>query len=244
MRYVMVAEDGTFIITFIDVARDAAIKSGLVKADQLEWMVDLACKALTTHVSETQCISIVKSQGGLLTSEEKRDLGVNARLKLGRRLVEALTDTGRADPNAAVKSIIGSIYRVYGNAANLHAAKRRGVPLEMKIPLGDAACSAAAEYWDKVVPTEEAPDFPLPGCDRQFCECRMEVSYDGLLHADNNEEIDDIDAVHDPALVEISPAPRPVTVVRTEPASGKNDTFIFVAAALIVLIFAIFVSMR
>lgn len=79
--------------------QELADESGAFAFEQADWMVAIIAAALRVNEYPEALASQIKTCPPLLSAAEKRERGLNVRLKLGQPFADCLTEKGKADPS-------------------------------------------------------------------------------------------------------------------------------------------------
>lgn len=156
----------------------------LISSESSDWIM---CIIRDMHIRGAGYMAIVQAirdQGEQLTREEKKELGVRANLKLGRRFVDALTDKGRVEPGMAADALVYANYTLPRTITE--ANRMRGdrtikyLYLIVNEPGSPYVCDNAIKLVRKGrIARTSAPQLPLPGCKKR-CRCWYTVQDDSF----------------------------------------------------------------
>jgi hypothetical protein len=108
-----------------------------------------------------------------LTLDEKKQFGINTRLKFSREMFDALTEIGikYQDPKEIIKNIWYKNFHKTHRKYELHHMKCLGIKTVKIENCGDERDCKAIKRLKKVWPIDEVPELPLPNCKADYCRC-------------------------------------------------------------------------
>jgi len=157
-------------------------QSGLFKTDSFDWILEIILNNMDASSSAIDLM--IRTTGELISSEEKKKLGLRANAKISNKYLNSLTDKGREDILGSAFLVIHRILHAY-NILREHEQILKLVPdakdtYEAEVMVinneGDededgGTCKAAMALQGKRFKFDEAPDLPLPTCDADSCRC-------------------------------------------------------------------------
>ena len=150
------------------------IDSGLFKAEASKWISEIIVSNLDKGSNAIDLA--IRTDGELLSVEEKRQHGIRANAKVSKRYLLSLTPEGGKDP---IKAAITVVRRILHKQAlqkqkeDISKTESLGIEMESEFICvrDDRTCKAALELDGKRFAKDEAPDLPLPDCDAEHCRC-------------------------------------------------------------------------
>jgi hypothetical protein len=106
------------------------------------------------------------SYDDLLSLEEKKELGLNTRLKISRQMVSFMTEKGLAlkNPKDAVKNMCLKNFHAVARKYELIRMKDAGIEKVKILDCGDERDCSKIKRFKKIWPIDQVPELPLPGC--------------------------------------------------------------------------------
>lgn len=133
----------------------------------------------STELFQRVNIDAVIRGNDVLSVREKRDLGLNTRMKYSREFI-AYFRIGVL-PNIEPKSVLLEIVESVSHEVSLRRSLRRyresKVVRTVRIfPLGDPVPCAAVRKLKRAFPLDDVPGLPLAGCDSSRCRCSYDAN--------------------------------------------------------------------
>jgi len=152
----------------------AIIDSGLFKAEASKWISEIIVSNLDKG---SKAIDLaIRTDGELLSLEEKRQHGIRANAKVSKQYLLSLTAEGEKDPIKAAITVVRKILHkrnLQNQKEDILKKEKLGIEMEYEFICArdDRTCKAALALDGKRFPKDEAPDIPLPECDAEYCRC-------------------------------------------------------------------------
>lgn len=131
---------------------------------------------LKRYISTSDRINIKGALDGsvLLSTEEKRSLGLNAKMKYSKRFIEYFNPSAfeTIEPKSAVENLYLNAFHKVSRKNELLRMKRDAGIKQVRIVPGE--CQNIKQLRKKIYNIEEVPELPLPDCDCNFCLCYFE----------------------------------------------------------------------
>jgi hypothetical protein len=152
----------------------AIIDSGLFKAEASKWILEIILSNLDKG---SKVIDLaVRTDGELLSLEEKRQHGIRANAKVSNQYLLSLTAEGKKDPIRAAITVVRRILHkrsLQKQKEDILRTEKLGTEMESEFMCArdDRTCKSALALDGKRFAKDEAPDLPLPDCDAEYCRC-------------------------------------------------------------------------
>lgn len=143
----------------------------LLDPSAIDWIMDIVEPLEEQGQAHDTIARAVRKMGAPLDKAIKMTAGLNARLMLGMQFWSALTDKGRADPDAAITRTLHRAVFDRSQDARIANARKNEWALRVSIVDDGRTCSAAAKLHGQTFPADKAPRFPLPTCRKPLCRC-------------------------------------------------------------------------
>jgi hypothetical protein len=108
-----------------------------------------------------------------LTLDEKKQLGINTRLKFSREMFDVLTEIGIKHPNPKelIKNIWLKNFHKIHRKYDLERLRELGLKTVRIEDCGDERDCKAIKRIKKIWSIDEVPELPLPNCKAEYCRC-------------------------------------------------------------------------
>lgn len=168
--------------------RQVAAYTGLFVAAVPDWLADAAEALIGGTEPVSKQLTAIQNTGEPLTADEKKDLGVSGRARLGQQFIDCLSDAGRMQPMAALGIAVNTARANRSRAGSLKTVLidmgrySTGAQLEIVAAEDDRTCEAAKRISGKRYQLSEAPALPLQKCDSikacgSHCRCFYHVYF-------------------------------------------------------------------
>jgi len=140
-----------------DAIAEAISSTGVFKAEDIEWMADIAASQISSGMSFKGPIQEITRSGMLLTPDELKARGLNPRRKVGSRFAEAIAVGEIADAIEALDLALHTETSKANQLHNLRRMKKIGIEFcEFSGPGGDANLPLEAELTGRRLSIDEA----------------------------------------------------------------------------------------
>lgn len=192
---------------------EAIIALGYIKPECGEWLTSFAEQYSQNGWGDVA--RLARTMGEPMAAERRKSLKLG-NIKISVDAYEALTEKGRQVPTQAIeltvqRALVG-FHRDRENASVLNNTDFEKVEVHAWNPCPEFT---AASLTNQVVERRKAPSFPLPGCSRTACDCRLSRHYDWSQDP-NFEEGDE------PHVIEVNP----VIAKSLKVGDGKAASFV------------------
>lgn len=108
--------------------------------------------------------------GDFLTVREKKELGLNTRMKYSRQFIEYFVPETLVgtEPRSILENMHLDAFHVVARAKEIQKLRRTGLVNQVKLEPGDCRCVISAK---KIYSIDAPPELPLKGCNSAFCTC-------------------------------------------------------------------------
>ncbi|NOU01639.1 MAG: hypothetical protein HOO95_08730 [Gallionella sp.] len=131
---------------------------------------------LKRYISTSDRINIKGALDGsvLLSVEEKKSLGLNAKMKYSKRFIEYFNPSvfETIEPRSAVENLYLNAFHKVSRKNELLKMKRDAGIKQIRVVAGE--CSNIKKLRKKIYGIDEVPELPLSDCDCNYCLCYFE----------------------------------------------------------------------
>lgn len=117
-----------------------------------------------------------------LTVDEKKNLGLNTRMKYTKKFIEYFDPKSfkSIEPKEFLECMHLDAFHRLSRKNDLKRYKELGFVKKVKIvPVGDCRDCNKIKRLKKIYNIEEVPELPISGCDSPYCRCSYEAIIDG-----------------------------------------------------------------
>jgi hypothetical protein len=118
----------------------------------------------------------------ILTIEEKRNLGLNTRMKYTAEYIAhfEINSLKAIEPKSLLECMHLNAFHRVARKRDLQTFRKLGFVDKVKIrPMGDEGDCKKIEQFRKIHSLETVPELPIAGCDAPFCRCWYEPQIGG-----------------------------------------------------------------
>lgn len=221
---------------------------GLADASLADWAAPIVAECMLRGFDSEGVGRRIRAEGRVLTTPEKKQMGLPARLKIGDRFAAALQERGRTDIAMTARAIAHYPMRQDGRARMRQLILDEGTPARMLIYDDDGTCAAARLLTAAILPGDRVPEFPLPDCDKLLCRCGFDrfMPYhvtmpDGIeREAVPRERGITLTIEPDPLVIDITPDPPSATPAIPKVSRRSHSSFARAARILLKVALALF----
>jgi hypothetical protein len=144
-------------------------KSGFFKPEKISFIAD----KIRNTAAPGRGFSVTFSGDDLLSVDEKKSLGLNARQKYSREFIDCLTPSGlkHEEPKSIIEDTWYKHFHSVCRKYDILRFKNTGIKKVEIIDCGDERDCSKIKKLKKVWSIDEVPELPLPGCTAKYCRC-------------------------------------------------------------------------